>query len=102
MHAGYRSLDGLTDSQLSLPCMREPDDMAIEYLGINVQKLYEFMMCTFSGGKSLGSRENGTLSSPMTNQAPDKLDHRDYDGEASWYKSKEKLFTDYFEKKMWS
>lgn len=59
--------------------IRNAAEMHIEYPGMKVERLYQFLMSTFPDKEALKAEKNGMLWSPILKYAVVKLDRLDCD-----------------------
>lgn len=71
----YTILSGITDPVLSLSAMREAAGMPMKYPGLEVEKLYEFLLSPLPD-KAFKPEKSRTLWNPIFNYAVDRLNHR--------------------------
>lgn len=98
MHARYAFRDSMVDSLFSRSCILVAADMCMEYVGMKVVKLYEFVMFMFPCEEALEDEKNRTLWTPIFHSTVDKLDRRDRDCGVGGCSSTEEFLMDNVEK----
>lgn len=80
IQAVYAVLDGMDDPLLSPSSTKEAAAMSMDYLGVEVGKLYKLLMSKFPGKGGPKGENNGVLWKPIFHYAVNKLDRSGHDG----------------------
>lgn len=73
-HVGYAVLHSMTYPLMSTSAIREAAHMPMEYTGMKVKNLYEFLISSFPGEEALKAEKNRTLRNPILSYVVNKLD----------------------------